>query len=71
MQGPKPGKPTDLTRMRQILVKLKHTPPPHMNPPPPPTDATQDGAKEGTPSKAGSAPVKEQPAKESVKASTS
>lgn len=47
IQGPKPGKPTDLTRMRQLIGKLKQNPPPHMLPPPPPPAKDGKDAKEG------------------------
>nr|GMD57644.1 clathrin light chain 2-like [Ipomoea batatas] len=57
IQGPKPGKPADLSRMQEILLKLKHNAPPHLDlsQPPSTTTATTKGGRNeaATPGAAG------------------
>ncbi|XP_060202307.1 clathrin light chain 2-like [Lycium barbarum] len=60
IQGPKPGRPTELSRMRQILVKLKHNPPAHMKSSPKPSLEPGKDAKTGTKTPAAAASAKPQ-----------
>ncbi|XVF66849.1 hypothetical protein PTKIN_Ptkin10aG0071400 [Pterospermum kingtungense] len=64
IQGPKPGKPTDLARMRQIFLKLKQNPPPHMTPPPKDAKDGKEAAKNGKHEKDGKGAKKDNDEKE-------
>ncbi|TXG50139.1 hypothetical protein EZV62_026014 [Acer yangbiense] len=43
LQGPKPGKPADLSRMWQVILKLKHNAPNHLMPAPAAPAPSKDG----------------------------